>query len=92
MLKIKSDPRFYSNRQQEYYEDELKHFLDHRLSDQFLTRLMQGVVPHIDYLCDGAIHIQEQTQTLWKQVVKHIYLFYEMLRSHYFRENSQHVR
>lgn len=85
-LKLDHDPRFTSDESKQNIEDDLEHCLRGHMHDEYVTQLMQKLLPQVDFLSQDTLAVCNMTKFLWKTIIKHIDLFFDIINTHKVRE------
>lgn len=90
-LKVDHDPRYTSDESRNNINDDLNFCIKHGLHDDYLNQLMQKLMPQVDFLSQDTAAVSFMTKFLWKTVVKHIDLFFDIINSHSIKEGLTQI-
>lgn len=88
---LNHDPRYFSITALKHIQESLDSCIAHSQVDRFLTKVSQNLLPQTDFLCTEAIRVSKDTTKLWRIVVAHMDLLFDMIRTYDFREGIQNV-
>lgn len=91
MLDLKMDPRYTSDIQKTTTNEELSRAMRAQQDNSFYQQLMQKMLPNIDFMVHDAFAVCQMTLHLWKTVVKHVDLFFDIINTHDLREGNNQI-